>query len=1181
MGGLGADEHMDTNKESSGNLAVWLPGSALIVSLVLSALALNKAPFLDSRPVGAQFQPQTLIEARLWQDPFDALERHLERRKDKTGTARLCDKEPPIEPGTLIIALVKEGAFAEDVENRRRMRYAVLAGMKNARMVPTDEEHVGCFSRGQSLRFSTNEPGREIPFEKFEANPFDPPTDIDERQQNQERATVFWLKQELLGEDPLGRLENLRQALGGPPCRVLDTDPCPRVKLKVIGPADSEMLRKMYYQEGRARGLLKGTDAKSAIPAHVEIYSPLATADKSLLLKGFATSADLPTGPLPEALQLVRTVSDDSTMARLLLDELKLRNVDPATGAKCPNQEHDSECFQGRRWPNANRVALISEWDTAYSRALIESFRERVEPNPLSPRDTPRADNWVLRFSYLRGLDGRLAEKAAPKTYEKDTKSAAPLDLGPLEASDGNSQLDYLRRLADHIKEEDLTYRRNNQSGIGAIGVLGVDTYDKLLVLQALKSRLPNKIFFSTDLDARMLQRGQAEITRNLILAAPYGLTLTRALQQDVPPFRDSLQSAVFISVLAALSPQSFDAKRWKFDYSKSGLLSPLIYEVGITGFVPLPSESTQLRPPNCAPAGGSQSAQGTFIRPQDIMALRCLQDPSQPLYPQPSQALKDMLHGAQSYFLAGPLALLLLLLLLTLGWWRAGENKDGSIFVRRVPLMLYGVAALTAWVATRYWRVELLWLTFILVLLGLLGSNLNRIAKNKAQAGEDDDVPGHVNLFDSLTWYLAVPLVVFVLVLLGAYQVRDSLTEDGQGEPMFMFEGISAWPTVALRLLAVIMSVSAVAWGWRNLRLNRESIEREYHLGPPSVARQEETEGTKDKDKDKSKEQEPYSLWGQVCKLASDGVNRKQWFGQAIGLWLYRIFLPLSPNAPHPFFIANRGYSARPTVAGEGRTRGVLAACWREHCICGSLGARLLRAGLMCWVFLVVCSAFLVFWPSDGIPVRGNLPIWSLTWLLPTLAFHFLVFWVVDANRLLARFIRHLSVEYSLWPLALRKQHEAIFGTSVHPCIDDWAGLTLVARRTAAVNRLIYAPTVVMLVLIASRSSVFDNWPTPPGLMIMFGLTALILLASALWLRRAAENARKAGLQRLDTYLLQKNDDTPEYTKFRMLRERIVALNTGAFSRYADEPLVRALLLSLTGVGGTVIVDALNYAKF
>ena len=129
--------------------------------------------------------------------------------------------------------------------------------------------------------------------------------------------------------------------------------------------------------------------------------------------------------------------------------------------------------------------------------------------------------------------------------------------------------------------------------------------------------------------------------------------------------------------------------------------------------------------------------------------------------------------------------------------------------------------------------------------------------------------------------------------------------------------------------------------------------------------------------------------------------------------------------------------------------------------------------------------------------------------------------------------------------------------------------------------QRLIYAPTIVLLILIISRSSYFDNWPTPPGIIITFALTGLILLFSALSLRRAAEKARTVGLQRIDQYLLEVAGNETLTAKFRLIRERIVALNTGAFSRYADEPVVRALLLSLTGIGGSALVDALNYAKF
>ena len=55
---------MDTNNNSTSNYAVWLPGSALILSLVISTFALTRAPFLETRPEGSRFQPHTPIEAR-------------------------------------------------------------------------------------------------------------------------------------------------------------------------------------------------------------------------------------------------------------------------------------------------------------------------------------------------------------------------------------------------------------------------------------------------------------------------------------------------------------------------------------------------------------------------------------------------------------------------------------------------------------------------------------------------------------------------------------------------------------------------------------------------------------------------------------------------------------------------------------------------------------------------------------------------------------------------------------------------------------------------------------------------------------------------------------------------------------------------------------------------------------
>ena len=108
---------------------------------------------------------------------------------------------------------------------------------------------------------------------------------------------------------------------------------------------------------------------------------------------------------------------------------------------------------------------------------------------------------------------------------------------------------DYLRRLDDHLKrvevEEDLDFK--------AIGIIGTDIYDKLLLLKALRPRFPRALFFTTDLDALFFHPSEYRHTRNLIVASAYGLKLSKELQPHTMPFRDSYQTAMFLTALRAI----------------------------------------------------------------------------------------------------------------------------------------------------------------------------------------------------------------------------------------------------------------------------------------------------------------------------------------------------------------------------------------------------------------------------------------------------------------------------------------------------------------------------------------------------------------------------------------------------------------------------------------------------
>ena len=91
----------------------------------------------------------------------------------------------------------------------------------------------------------------------------------------------------------------------------------------------------------------------------------------------------------------------------------------------------------------------------------------------------------------------------------------------------GQGQQDYLRRLADHLRKIDDNLRQDRNNGrIRAIGILGSDVFDKLLVLRALEPKFPEALFFTTDFDATLTMPSELDFTRNLIISSSFGSEL-------------------------------------------------------------------------------------------------------------------------------------------------------------------------------------------------------------------------------------------------------------------------------------------------------------------------------------------------------------------------------------------------------------------------------------------------------------------------------------------------------------------------------------------------------------------------------------------------------------------------------------------------------------------------------
>jgi hypothetical protein len=238
----------------------------------------------------------------------------------------------------------------------------------------------------------------------------------------------------------------------------------------------------------------------------------------------------------------LRRISGDDQLVPKLVGELCLR-IPSLNAAKSPEERP--------------RVLIFTESDTSYSRAIASEVTDAL-------RELAR----VEVYSYLRGLDGR-PEDVPIRTKSEDARSndvAAALLRGKAisEVSVGTSQFDYLRRLSLYLEQ---AKQRRADGEICAVGILGTDIYDKMLVLQAIRPQLPASIFFTTDLDALYLERDNENFTRNLVVASADSLEVNKDANDHpsrwkLPPMRDSYQTVLVKHVWEILEAGTAELKQ-------------------------------------------------------------------------------------------------------------------------------------------------------------------------------------------------------------------------------------------------------------------------------------------------------------------------------------------------------------------------------------------------------------------------------------------------------------------------------------------------------------------------------------------------------------------------------------------------------------------------------------------
>ncbi|MBS0163968.1 MAG: hypothetical protein JSS48_15545 [Nitrospira sp.] len=783
--------------------------TTVTLALAVAAMVLTKNPLQSSRPSSpGTGVPQTTgelkVPARLWEDPFAAVEKSREAQKQivvqvvtdgaKVGAVSATVADQPqgddgmpslkakIEasdgPILALIVMTQGDSSIEGSEARMRDRYAVGAALEVGCYSPDKDESLSYFvwnfppleqakifvhsnrTRSKSLIPKTDSklPSLYTPYEWYGRNVTGNCHEPVKSDNSIRAVLVLWMKAQE-GEDRiLARISELSSKF-------------PQISIKLIGPRTSSEFRSILEEIERRNP--HNIYRWQQLDKMLEVYSPWATAMAGVLLQELKSWKG-------EACQTY------STCEKAMRELLKTGGLDLSYRVTSDDLLFESilkELSRRRVAVGNDKIVLIGEWDSFYARALPFSFTagmhqyfqkvsrdsagvssHAVELNPnevcrsIGQIDPLRAGALcsgtfnISQYSYLSGLDGESSEVQAKRSKlkkedrgkDKTEDKERFRDIDSYERPEGPSQLDYVRRLVTRIKSE--------QPKVKAIGILGRDTYDALLILQAVREQFPGVLFFTTDLDARYFHEDEQKWTRNLIVASQFGLQLDPSLQQSIPPFRSSLQTSAFFAVLRAIGRvrieesgknPTFKLLGQEITNEFSNEIPPRLFEIGRRGSVDL------------SPVGQINGL--PTIHPARI----------------------DVARGT-GRFLPPPQIGFLWIVGLTLGF-------------------------LTLWGYGRLWN----WLT----------------------AREESDFPK--SRFQSIarSAWVAIP-VVMALVFVCWIAYLETYPEE---EPFSWTDGVSIWPTEALRFIAMCLSLFFLFKARADSVRNIDELTKSFSLGLPS----------------------------------------------------------------------------------------------------------------------------------------------------------------------------------------------------------------------------------------------------------------------------------------------------------------------------------------------------------
>lgn len=1072
--------------ESKDSSSPAIPYSGIVGALMVVAAVVAQHAKLDSaRPApvetnGLVRSAHQDVEARLWQDPIAAVAQFRERgRKDALQESQLrrlkdphprpsalppdddhsiegnlkgyirymkCHSDSKLrEPVRLLMPMLIVSRDEESAEMRRRTRYAVVSGLMNADYNPDDPDAIGYVHVPLALRgkpYESTQP-ETMPFEWFRRPQQKDPD-------KNEWVLVLWLDQAVYQEAPLAQLRALVDLLA--PACMAGTDKGD-FDATVIGPVDSEMLVRMdkaIKAERRAEMDAlspRAPSARAAAVSRTKIRVVSASATAPLTPSQFFF--DTPSG----GAVLARVIGPDDALINGLRRDLKLRLTHYAqVGKKKPV------------------VAVVGEHDTGYGR----DFAVNMAKGALSGFDYP-----VVRYSYLRQIDGgrggaQRRQKSADRDKEEEKAQPQPQNL----RSHGPYQIDYLDRMVRDIEH----YSEEENKDVVAIGIFGNDVYDKLLLLRALRPAFPKALFFTTDIDARLLDADEAKWARNLIVATNFGLTLGSEVQRGTAPFRDGYQAATYFAAWLYGGDCALQVLR---DYGADNkvppwVAAPLIFEIG--RHRPIPIEGI-VESKGGVDLSKCRFGEAGFAKPTEVRVQPVLKRPELPGTHMAVVALlaATILWQLVAWASRHPV------------WPEKGATRVGHTWKEILGIyatLLAGCIAVGGPIQIFVSRDALHPLALMLMgIVFAIGLCLSLWSLS------------HGYYRGRLRFLFASALLAAPAVWLIPWAAIPAVLPNE--EPFTWVEGVSVWPTQLLRLAAAMFGGFALWYMGAASLKNMRRIADDFHLV--------ETGSGPDRNLHRSMA----GLWVKY----EDGRSLR--IGRTI--------------------LASMAYFAA------------------------------------CFLLMLLLDA------RPGMPVRGDgaLQLSALLGFDIFLGIALLVGVMFGCHAFIYGILKPAVKSIPWFPEARVADFRGIHGLPESPhlgrFIDCCLMVEVAVARSEMLMNLIYAPFAMFALMVVARSSLFDNWDTPFGLVIVLGLPFLFVVGCMVWLRVATMKMHRKAIRKAQQRLIRmKGEGMVEAHVWQLdkLLDRLRDEKRGSFQNILLQPMFRALLFPLGGISGIELLE-------